>query len=174
MSGIKKPDQDFIKLVDRYLDRVYRFLRNFTRNEDSARDWCHETFLSLRKQVDRGTEITEAYVFTTARNTALSQWRRDRREYDKREAWGQEKAATDSDRPSSSVENQEIGQALQTALQLLSEDQRTVFLLSEVEGLKYEQIALVLGISAGTVASRKFKAVRVLRGELKRMGHELP
>ncbi len=171
MTLRKTPDQIFVDLVDAYLDRVYRYLSNLTRDEDVARDLCHETFLRLRKQVDQSTEITEAYVFTTARNTALSKWRSEKREESKREAWGLE-CKTHAE-ASSSAETNELRLALQTALGHLSEDQRSVFLLSEVEGLKYEQIAEILGISAGTVASRKFNANRVLRGELKRMGHEL-
>ena len=165
-------DQIFVDLVDAYLDRVYRYLRNLTRDEDAARDLCHETFLRLRGQVDQGTSISEAYVFNTARNTALSQWRSDRHEENKREAWGQDREPHTA--ASSASENRELRQALQTALESLSEDQRSVFLLAEVEGLKYEQIAEVLGVSAGTVASRKHKAVRVMRGELKRLGHAMP
>ena len=186
MTRHTNPDQIFVDLVDTYLDRVYRYLRNLTRDEDSARDFSHETFLRLRRQIDAGQEISEAYVFTTARNTALSGWRSDKREEDKRAAWGRQKDADSHPRggfgspsefqhaPSQSVEQQELGRALETALGCLSEDQRTVFLLSEVEGMKYENIADVLGISTGTVASRKFNAVRALRGEMERLGHALP
>ncbi len=172
MTRRTTPDQIFISLVDTYLDRVYRYLCNLTRDDDTARDLCHETFLRLRKQVDRGTEIAEAYVFTTARNTALSSWRSDKREESKREAWGQQHQ-TQQPTTSSAAENKELDQALQMALGLLSEENRSVFLLSEVEGLKYEQIAEVLGISMGTVASRKFNANGALRKQMKRMGHEL-
>ncbi len=169
----KSPDQIFVHLVDTYLDRVYRYLCNLTRDDDAARDLSHETFLRLRKQVDKGTEISEAYVFTTARNTALSTWRNDKREATKRDAF-QLEHVSQSSIASSAVENSELRQALEEALGLLSEENRSVFLLSEVEGLKYEQIAKVLGISMGTVASRKFNASRALRGEMERMGYELP
>jgi RNA polymerase sigma-70 factor, ECF subfamily len=172
MARRTTPDKMFLDLVDQYLDRVYRYLSNLTRDEDTARDLCHETFLNLRRHVDRGREITEAYVFTSARNTALSRWRRDKREESKREAWGRE--FEDQAMSANSAEIKDLRQALQTALELLSEEHRSVFLLSEVEGLKYEKIAEVLEISAGTVASRKFNANRILRHELKRMGHELP
>ncbi len=173
MTRPATPDQRFVELVDTYLDRVYRFLCNLTRDDDLARDLSHETFLRLRKKVDRGSEIAEAYVFTTARNTALSHWRSNKREESKRENWGRQNTAVQHE-TSSSAENQELRKALQTALGLLSEQHRSVFLLSEVEGLKYEQIAQVLGISMGTVASRKFNANRALRSEMERMGHELP
>ena len=175
-------DQAFVELVDRYLDRIYRYLRNLTGDDDSARDLCHETFLRLRTQINRGTEINAAYVFTAARNTALSQWRRNTRETEKHAAWlrdhgtdrvGAAPKPAGVATPSTAVERSELRQALHAALTDLSEDQRTVFLLSEVEGLKYEQIAEVLGISAGTVASRKFNAVRALRGKLEDLGHAL-
>ena len=65
-------------------------------------------------------------------------------------------------------------QALEVALATLPEEQRSVFLLSEVEGLKYDQIAEAMDVPAGTVASRKHQASRALRAELERMGHALP
>ncbi len=167
------PDQIFVQLVNTYLDRVFRYLVNLTRDQEVSRDLCHETFLNLRKQVDQGTNVGEAYVFTTARNTALSRWRSDKREESRREAWGQNHVPP-AGSTSAAAENNELQRALHDALSLLSEGQRSVFLLSEVEGLKYEQIATVLGISAGTVASRKFKAVRILRDELRRLGHAMP
>ncbi|MBU8870395.1 MAG: RNA polymerase sigma factor [Gemmatimonadales bacterium] len=186
MTRHSNPDQTFVDLVDTYLDRVYRYLHNLTRDDDSARDLTHETFLRLHRQSKSGVEISEAYIFTTARNTALSNWRSNKREEAKRHAWGEENDSTSHqtggigpqpqyrNSPSNSVEQKDLGQALESALGCLSEDQRTVFLLSEVEGMKYENIADVLGISPGTVASRKFTAVRVLRDELERLGHALP
>lgn len=174
MNPPKQQDRLFVELVDRYLDRVYRYLCNLTRDDDLARDLCHETFLNLRGQVDSGTPVAEAYVFTTARNAALGRWRRERREADKHEAWGHQRRGPSTDDPSSKVENRELSEALHAALQSLTEEQRSVFLLLEVERLTYEQTAEILGTNPGTVASRKHKAVRILREEMKRLGHELP
>jgi len=163
-------EKSFTLLVEKYLDRVFRYLRNLTRSEEMARDLTQETFLRLRGQMDDGKNLSEAYVFTAARNTALSSLRNEKHEEEKRESWGQEFESTPL---VSTVEQTELGDALETALGYLTESQRTVFLLSEVEGLKYETIAKIMEISAGTVASRKFSAVRVLRGELTRLGHGL-
>jgi RNA polymerase sigma-70 factor (ECF subfamily) len=44
--------------------------------------------------------------------------------------------------------------ALQRGLQSLPEDARTVFVLKELEGLTYEEIAQTLNIKKGTVSSR--------------------
>jgi RNA polymerase sigma-70 factor (ECF subfamily) len=182
MTQTTTTDLAFRKLVDRYLERVYRYLRNLTRNEDTAKELAHETFLRLRRGLDAGKPPSEAYVFTTARNAALSNWRRSQSENRKRE-----NAATESDKaggiwcsddaatsPTQEVERRELRLGLEAALAKLPEDQRSVFLLSEVEGLKYEKIAEIMGIPAGTVASRKHNAARALRAELERMGHALP
>jgi len=181
MTHLSPTDQAFIELVDRYLDRVYRYLRNLTRSEDEARELAHETFLQLRRKLEPGRPPTEAYVFTTARNAFLSQGRRRRSEERKREGAAAEAdtaagtwcADASAVSPQRTTERNELKSDLEAALERLPEDQRSVFLLSEVEGMKYEQIAEVMGIPAGTVASRKHHASRALREDLERSGHAL-
>lgn len=182
MTSITSTDLAFRQLVDQYLERVYRYLRNLTRDEEAARELAHETFLGLRGRLDAGQSPSEAYVFTTARNTALSAWRRQQSENRKRQnakaerdaAGGTWHANTSVESPQGEAERHELRQALETALATLPEEQRSVFLLSEVEGLKYDQIAEAMDVPAGTVASRKHQASRALRAELERMGHALP
>jgi RNA polymerase sigma-70 factor (ECF subfamily) len=52
------------------------------------------------------------------------------------------------------------------ALDRLPFDQRTVVVLREVEGLRYEEIAFSLGVAVGTVKSRLTRARQTLREEL--------
>lgn len=181
MTKSDPKDQAFAALVDRYLDRVFRYLRNLTRSEEAARELAHETFLRLRDRVSPDDSPSEAYVFTTARNTALSRWRRLDGENRKLAAVTAEGHAAEGtwlgtqDRatPSREVERGDLRRGLEEALAKLTEDQRSVFLLSTVEGLKYDRIAEIMGIPAGTVASRKNSATRFLREELERTGHAL-
>lgn len=175
MTPTSAQDKAFIELVDRYLDRVYRYLRNLTRSEDAARDAAHEAFIKLRERLQQGEQPQEAYVFATARNTALSHWRAARNEVRKREtAAGIWCGAASGPVPGGDLEQTELRSGLVAALDRLPEDQRSVFLLSTVEGLKYAQIAEIMNIPAGTVGSRKNAALRTLREELKRTGHALP
>ena len=69
------------------------------------------------------------------------------------------------------MEIQSLRQDLLLTLSHLPEDQRTVFHLSEIEGLTYAEIATVLDVSPGTIASRKHHAVSKLRTALRRRGH---
>lgn len=166
------------KLTDRHLDGVFRFLLSLVRDREAAADLAQETFLRLHKSGSADDPPSTAYVLATARNTAVS-WLR-RRDLERRhidvvppehlEPRGNPGGASAPDR---AVESRELGEALDAALEALPEDLLSVFHLSEVEGLRYEQIAEVVGCPPGTVASRKHLAVRRLREHLKRSGHAL-
>jgi RNA polymerase sigma-70 factor, ECF subfamily len=121
---------------------------------------------------------SEAYVLTAARNTAVSWLRRrdlERRHVDvvPHEDLDPRGSRSTAAAPDRECERRELGAALDAALDDLPEDLRSVFHLSETEGLRYEQIAEVVGCPIGTVASRKHLAVRRLREHLKRSGHAL-
>ena len=171
----------FARLVERDLDRVWRFLRALLRDADLARDVAHEAFLRLRAALDKGRARVDgeglpvaAYVFATARNTAMSHLRRARtrrRHVVPLDAGGCE--VRDDAPPDRELDRAELRAALDAALANLDEIHRSVFLLSEIEGLRYEEIAEALGIPPGTVASRKHHAAQRLRRELERSGHAL-
>ena len=166
------------KMTDLYLDGVYRFLLSMVRDPDTAADLAQETFLRLHRSELPGGPPSEAYVLATARNTAVSWFRRrdlERRHLDvvAPEYLDPRGAASGNPAPDRDLERRELGAALEAALAALPEDLRSVFHLSEVEGLRYEQIAEVVGCPTGTVASRKHLAVRRLREHLKRSGHAL-
>jgi len=71
-----------------------------------------------------------------------------------------------TERPEERVERNELGVVLQEAIRSLPEDQRTVLILSDVEGLSYDEIAEVTLISLGTVKSRLSRARAKVRGYL--------
>lgn len=68
--------------------------------------------------------------------------------------------------PGRTLENRELGDKIQQAIQALGEDQRMVFVLREYEGLDYAAIAVATGVSEGTVKSRLFRAKEALRARL--------
>ncbi len=164
----------FATLVDRDLDRVWRFLRSLLRDADLARDVAHETFLRLRPVVEREGVPRPAYVFASARNAAMSHLRRQRTQRRHIVPLDPERRdAPDATTPDRELHRAELRSALDAALATLDETHRSVFLLSEVEGLRYEEIAEILDVPPGTVASRKHHATLKLRRELERTGHAL-
>ena len=68
--------------------------------------------------------------------------------------------------PEEESRDNEIRTRLQESLEGLPEGQREVFVLANNHGMKYQDIAEVLGIPEGTVKSRMHNAVRALRDDL--------
>jgi len=153
--------------------RVFRYLRSLVGDAEEARDLVQEVWLRLGARPDAG----EALVFTAARQCGISHLRRraTRRRVLAEDAGDEVAAAVAAparERPDARLEETDRREALRRALGVLSEEQRSVFHLTEVEGLRYAEVAEVLGVPAGTVASRKHLAVVRLREEMRRRGHD--
>lgn len=69
--------------------------------------------------------------------------------------------------PGSRLEQQETAARVQSALQSLAEEYRTVLVMREIDGCDYETIAAVLDLPVGTVRSRLHRARTQLREQLK-------
>jgi RNA polymerase sigma factor (sigma-70 family) len=74
--------------------------------------------------------------------------------------------ASDDPRPDDSLTTQEFYQQLNTAIADLPEAFRTTIVLREIEGLAYEEIAEMTGVSLGTVKSRIARARARLQTQL--------
>lgn len=106
----------------------------------------------------------QAYLFQSTRNRALNHVRHERVERrGEPEAVGL--AAVNASAPAQLVE-EEIEVALRSAVSELPARCREVFELSRTHGLKYAEIATVLGISVKTVEAQMGKALRTLREKL--------
>lgn len=68
--------------------------------------------------------------------------------------------------PEREAELKELRQRLQTAIDTLPDHEREVFVLREYDGLRYREIADLVGIPQGTVMSRLYSARRRLANEL--------
>lgn len=106
----------------------------------------------------------QAYLFQSTRNRSLNYLRHERVERQAEPQMNREEGV-DSTAHSLMVE-QEIHVAMKRALDKLPSRCREVFELSRTHGLKYSEIAEVLGISIKTVEAQMGKALRILREEL--------
>ena len=75
-------------------------------------------------------------------------------------------ADADADAGTVSVIRKDFRRRLKQALDALPEDQREVFILREVSGLKFREIAEVVGVGENTVKSRMRYALEALRGHM--------
>ncbi|MGB8222995.1 MAG: sigma-70 family RNA polymerase sigma factor, partial [Polyangiales bacterium] len=68
--------------------------------------------------------------------------------------------------PSKAILRRELGSAIQAALQELPEHHRAVIVLREIEGMSYEEMAVVLEVPKGTIMSRLFHARKKMQTAL--------
>jgi len=117
------------------------------------------------------------WLYTIARNTCIDAARKRSRAdlYSLQNTLGdegegethQDRLVDDSARSGGvDVDRQEFLDRLQEALGRLPEDQREVFVLREISGLKFREVSEVVGASVPTVKSRMRYALKTLRGEL--------
>ena len=106
----------------------------------------------------------QAYLFQSTRNRALNHVRHERVERGgEPDVMGL--AAVGASAPAQLIE-EEIEVALKSAVAELPPRCREVFELSRTHGLRYSEIATVLGISVKTVEAQMGKALRILRERL--------
>lgn len=166
----------FRVLVERYQGRVYRLALRILRDEEQAQDAAQEAFLKVYRSLDRfeGRSSFYTWLYRLTMNVCLDLKRRDRS--DRRVEWNEELPPEPDDsspmapdpipEPSAELERSQLRDAMQSAIDTLPDDARRTFLLREVDGLSYAEIARALGIPKGTVMSRLHYARRRLRTAL--------
>lgn len=159
---------------------IYGLLYRLTENPEEARDLTQETFLRAFQNIGsfRGDADLRTWIYRIAINQARNRWRWWRRR--KRDAtvsldapegpFGQPLNATlraeRSEDPEQQTLAREREQALRLALKSLGSAYRETVVLRDIEGFSYEEIAVTLEISIGTVKSRLSRGREELRKKL--------
>ena len=166
----------FGQLVVRHQDRLYNTLVKVLGSADDARDVVREAFVHAFQKLHtfRGNSAFYSWLYRIAFNAAVTKHRKRGRQAASIDAVRQQTGAEPVDtspetEPAHKIEQSERQQAVRTALSQLSEEFRTVLVLKEMEGLKYEQIAEIVDCPVGTVRSRIYRARVELRDRLKRI-----
>ncbi|MEZ0493868.1 RNA polymerase sigma factor [Kineococcus sp. TBRC 1896] len=150
-------DRDaFALIVDRHGPALLRYTGNLLRRGDQAEDCVQDTFLAAWRGLPsfRGDSSLRTWLFTLARHAAFARLRRfpagGSRPFVPVEEVQDRLRDLREDPERSSVENA-LREALELALQLLPPRQRTAWLMREVEGMSYEEVASVLGTTTTAV-----------------------
>jgi RNA polymerase sigma-70 factor (ECF subfamily) len=164
-----------------YQSMVYNLAYRILGNPDAAADATQDAFLKAFKAMRRfrGGSF-KAWLLRIVTNACYDQLRRKQR----RPAQSLDDLPVEQDhvqylrdpaeRPDERVERQELHDLIQAGIDSLPPDQRVVVVLSDVQGLSYQEIAEVAGLSLGTVKSRLSRGRAKLRGYLQKQGELLP
>jgi len=159
----------FEQIVLKYQDRIYTLCRYMVRNDD-ALDAAQDVFIKAYGALKNFRPEASLYtwLYRIAVNTCL--------DYNKKHRTGRFEDDSAIDRlpsgqpsPEQMIESKEKSRLLATALRRLPAKLRAAIVLREIDGLSYEEISRILGISVGTTKSRISRAREELRQLLKGM-----
>lgn len=163
----------FGELVIRYQDRLFNALSGIMGSPDDARDIAQDAFVQAFQKLKtfRGQSAFYSWLFRIALNAAASQKRRTKRKPASIDAARDQSANDPPDRrpdaaPSHALEANERRAAVQSALAQLPAEFRVPLVLKEIDGMKYHEIAVIVGCPVGTVRSRIHRARTELRQRL--------
>jgi RNA polymerase sigma-70 factor, ECF subfamily len=162
----------FPLLVQRHRARVFAFVLRLTQERSRAEDVLQETWLRVVRGAPayQPTARFTTWVYTIARNACLDGARRERhRSTEPLEQEPQAEGTPWSD-PERGAASAELRPLLEAAVAALPEEQREVFLLRELAGIPFAEIARMTGAPEPTVKSRMRYALEALQKSLGRAG----
>jgi len=159
------------ELVFRHRDKIYARAFSMLRNEEEALDMSQEAWAKgwqRLKQFKRDASFTTWMTRVTI-NLCLDFLRKRKRQATDsleriEEEWGgiERRMPVETFNPTEGMERKELCEEIDSAMEKLSYEHRTVLLLHEFEGMEYKEIAKAMHCSIGTVMSRLFYARRRL------------
>lgn len=168
-----------------HINSMYNFAYRLTLDPDDAKDLLQDTYLKAFRFIDsfqQGTNA-KAWLFRILKNSFINDYRKKSKEpskvdYQEVETFYNSEDVDRQITPDLRVEALQdmIGDEISTALNALDVDFRTVIILCDLEGFKYEEMAKILDIPIGTVRSRLHRARNLLKEKLseyaRKMGYK--
>jgi RNA polymerase sigma-70 factor, ECF subfamily len=174
----------FNRLVERHQRPLYNLCLRMLASTEAAEDATQDAFIAAYRAIHRfrGTQTGgfRAWLFRIGVNACYDEMRRrrSRPSMSLDAPRGEGGRTLDVPNPGPTLEERaqagELGGAIQEALKALPSDQRLAVILCDVQGMEYAEIALVMGVSLGTVKSRINRARTRLRERLLASGELLP
>jgi RNA polymerase sigma-70 factor (ECF subfamily) len=173
--SVKKKQSEFEAEALPHMDVLYNFALRTTGNQDDARDLLQETYLKAYRfweKYEKGTNI-RAWLFRIMKNSYINRYRKETKEPDKVDYEEIENfynliraESTDPNDLQEKLFGKLLGDEVSKALESLPDDFRTVVILSDIEGLTYEEIAEFVECPIGTVRSRLHRGRKLLQARL--------
>ncbi len=165
-----------------HLNSMYNFGYRLTLDRDDAKDLVQDTYLKAYRFTDsfqKGTNA-KAWLFRILKNSFINDYRKKSKEpakvdYQEVETYYNSEDVDRQITPDLRVESLSnmIGDEISNALNSLDVDFRTVIILCDLEGFKYEEMAKILDIPIGTVRSRLHRARALLKDKLSEYAKEM-
>lgn len=180
-----QPNQDsdgFDKLYRDHVDLIYRYAHRLCGEAESAKDLVQETFLNAYRGLKdfRGDAQVSTWLYTIA-SRACMRMRRKRKGEPERELSLDDFVPTsegefrlqipmDGLTPEEALQNKELREALDHAIDKLPKKYRMTLVLRDMEGLSAKEVGAIMGANERAVKSRLHRARLFVRRELSARG----
>lgn len=166
----------FEVLIQQHEKIVYNVALRMMNHSEDAKDISQEVFIKAYRNItsfdERSTFSTWIYRITV--NTCIDEMRKRKgkqklfldNEFENEEGTVKQEIPSHCDTPEETLIRKEEKNEILLALQEISEDYRTVFILRDIRGLSYDEIAEITGLALGTVKSRISRARNYLKKEI--------
>ena len=161
-------DKAFNKIVSLNRERLYGVIRNFTNNHDDTDDLLQETFVKAYENLQkfRGESSLYTWLCRIAINQSISFQRKKKlRNFVNLENLTIPLISKQSN-PEEKMQEKELKNLIQQAVDQLSEKQKIVFNLRFYDELSHAEIAQITGNSVGTIKANFFHAIQKIKAYL--------
>jgi RNA polymerase sigma-70 factor (ECF subfamily) len=174
--------KNFDTLYKDHVELMYRFAYRLCGEPEAAKDLVQETFLNAYQGIDRfrGDAQISTWLYTIASRACL-RMRRRRKGAPERELSLEEFIPTsdgefhlqipiDGLSPEAALQNKQLREALDTAINQLPKKYKMVLVLRDMEGLSAKEVGAIMGLNERAVKSRLHRARLFVRRELSARG----
>ena len=153
----------FEQLIGPLEQLIWRICWHYTGNREAAEDCGQETMIRIWRNLDsyRGDCALESWVYRIAANCCMDFLRKKKRDKSESVEPLREQGFDPAD-PSPGTEEQVVAEdehrRLREAITQLPEEQREALILTQLQKVPYEEAALLLNVSEGTIKSRVNRA----------------
>lgn len=154
----------FSELMSRYQRKILAFVYHMLKSSNMelvAEDLCSETFYKAFRSLNTFREVDASFstwLYTIARNTVLSELRKQRSSNISLDESGYVPVAPSEVAPEQAILRNEKVNLVRNAINSLPEKQRSALILREYDQLDYQEIATILDQSVSSVKSLLFRA----------------
>ena len=170
MVRASRGDQDaFAILVERYCVRAVNFAYRFLGDREAAEDVAQEAFVRAYQSRHRyrPTASFSTWFYRILSNLCLNEMRRRQRQERALQSGGSANlASSEAVSPADQYQQQEMSAIVRCALAELPDKQRLAVVLQRFEGLDYDEIGRIMGVSRGAVDGLLSRAREFLRHKL--------
>lgn len=180
--GSNQSAETFERLYQEHVDRIYRYAHRLCGEAESAKDLVQETFLNAYRGLKgfRGEAQLSTWLYTIASRACMRMRRKRKGEPEHELSLDEFVPASDGElrlqipidglTPEEALQNKQLREALDQAINRLPKKYRMTLVLRDMEGLSAKEVGAIMGANERAVKSRLHRARLFVRKELSDRG----